>query len=55
MYKYIYIGTEEIDLMGFGRFKTNDKIKSLTPINHPLFIREEEEVKYKMPKKNTKK
>lgn len=36
-FTYIYKGKQEVELAGFGIVKPEEKIESLTEINHPLF------------------
>lgn len=37
MFKYKYLGTEEIDLIGYGPVKPDEVIETEAPVNHPLF------------------
>ena len=37
MFKYKYLGTEEIDLIGYGPVKPGEVIETETPVNNPLF------------------
>lgn len=47
MNKYRYIGTTEIQLMGYGIVKPNEVVEVKYKIYHPLFIKVEKETSKK--------